>query len=319
MKKSENTALDEVRLNDLNKSSKPEWLTDDTPKIVTCDPLQMYLLEIKQYQVLSSENQTALAVRVREEDDEEAARMLVTSNLRLVVKIAMDFSKCWGKNLLDLIQEGNTGLVHAVRKYDPYRGVKFSYYSAFWIKAYILKFIMDNWKLVKIGTTQSQRKLFFNLSKERDKLLAEGFRPEPKMLAQRLDAKEEEVEEMTKRLAGWEISIDAPYGEDSRESYGAFLPDPGVAVDEQISEDQRKKLLMEKIHEFRLTLSDKEADIFDSRIMAEKAVTLQILGDKYNLSRERIRQIQKKITLNTRRWLKKNIPGFEEVYADILE
>jgi RNA polymerase sigma-32 factor len=279
----------------------------------------MYLLEVKQYQVLSSEEQTELAVRVREEEDQEAARILVTSNLRLVVKIAMDFSRCWGKNLLDLIQEGNTGLVHAVRKYDPYRGVKFSYYAAFWIKAYILKYIMDNWKLVKIGTTQSQRKLFFNLSRERDKLLAEGFRPEPKMLAQRLDAKEEEVEEMTKRLAGWEVSIDAPYGEDSRESYGAFLPDPGVAIDEQISSDQRRKLLMEKISEFRKTLSKKEADIFDNRIMAEKAITLQVLGDRYNLSRERIRQIQKKITHDTRRWLKKNIPGFEEVYADIIE
>ena len=145
--------------------------------LVPYDPLQMYLLEIKGHKLLTREEEKELAIRVREKNDQKAAYKLITSNLRLVVKIAMDFNRYWTKNLLDLIQEGNVGLLQAVRKFDPYRDIKFSYYASFWIKAYMLKFIMDNWKLVKIGTTQSQRKLFFNLAKERDKLIAQGFTP----------------------------------------------------------------------------------------------------------------------------------------------
>jgi RNA polymerase sigma-32 factor len=186
--------------------------------IVPYDPLQAYLLEIKQFRLLTREEEKELATRVIEQNDEKAAHRLITSNLRLVVKIAMDFHRYWTKNLLDLIQEGNLGLLQAVRKFDPYRGIKFSYYASFWIKAYMLKFIMDNWKLVKIGTTQSQRKLFFNLAKERDKLIAQGFTPEPKLLAERLDVREEEVVEMSQRLGGWEISLSSPVGDDSRES-----------------------------------------------------------------------------------------------------
>ncbi len=288
--------------------------------LVPFDPLQIYLMEVKRYDLISREEEIELGIKIREQNDDKAAYKLVTANLRLVVKIAMDFHRYWTKNLLDLIQEGNLGLLQAVRKFDPYRGIKFSYYASFWIKAYILKFIMDNWKLVKIGTTQSQRKLFFNLAKERDKLIAEGFAPEPKLLAERLDVKEAEVVEMTQRLGGWEVSLSSPVGgDDSRESFDAFLPDPGIAIDEQISEDQSRKLLLKSLGEFRETLSGKEADIFDNRIMAEKPLTLQDLGDKYHISRERIRQIQEKIIKNIKKWLKEKIPNFEEEYSDFLK
>ena len=288
--------------------------------LVPFDPLQIYLMEVKRYDLISREEERELAIKIREQNDDKAAYKLVTANLRLVVKIAMDFHRYWTKNLLDLIQEGNLGLLQAVRKFDPYRGIKFSYYASFWIKAYILKFIMDNWKLVKIGTTQSQRKLFFNLAKERDKLIAQGFAPEPKLLAERLDVKEAEVVEMTQRLGGWEVSLSSPVGgDDSRESFDAFLPDPGIAIDEQISEDQSRKLLLKSLGEFRKTLSEKEADIFDNRIMAEKPLTLQDLGDKYHISRERIRQIQEKIIKNIKKWLKEKIPNFEEEYSDFLK
>ena len=288
--------------------------------LVPFDPLQIYLMEVKRYDLISREEERELAIKIREQNDDKAAYKLVTANLRLVVKIAMDFHRYWTKNLLDLIQEGNLGLLQAVRKFDPYRGIKFSYYASFWIKAYILKFIMDNWKLVKIGTTQSQRKLFFNLAKERDKLIAQGFAPEPKLLAERLDVKEAEVVEMTQRLGGWEVSLSSPVGgDDSRESFDAFLPDPGIAIDEQISEDQSRKLLLKSLGEFRKTLSGKEADIFDNRIMAEKPLTLQDLGDKYHISRERIRQIQEKIIKNIKKWLKEKIPNFEEEYSDFLK
>ena len=287
--------------------------------IVPYDPLQAYLLEIKQFRLLTREEEKELGTRVIEQNDERAAHRLITSNLRLVVKIAMDFHRYWTKNLLDLIQEGNLGLLQAVRKFDPYRGIKFSYYASFWIKAYMLKFIMDNWKLVKIGTTQSQRKLFFNLAKERDKLIAQGFTPEPRLLAERLDVREEEVVEMSQRLGGWEISLSSPVGDDSRESYGALLPDPGKGVDEQLSEYESRKLFSSKIKEFRKTLSGKEADIFDNRIIAEKPLTLRELGDKYHISRERVRQIQEKIIKNIKKWLKEEIANFEEEYSDFLK
>lgn len=287
--------------------------------LVPYDPLQMYLHEIKRYNLLTREEEIELAKRVRDQKDEKAAYRLVTSNLRLVVKIAMDFHRYWTKNLLDLIQEGNLGLLQAVRKFDPYRGIKFSYYASFWIKAYMLKFVMDNWKLVKIGTTQSQRKLFFNLAKERDKLIAEGFTPEPRLLAERLDVKEEEVVEMSQRLGGWEVSLSSPVGDDSREAYGALLPDPGMDTDEQLSEDQSRKLLRKKLKKFRKTLTGNKADIFDNRIMAEKPLTLQELGDKYHISRERVRQIQEKIIKNLKKWLKEEIPNFEEEYSDFLK
>jgi RNA polymerase sigma-32 factor len=287
--------------------------------LVPYDPLQMYLMEIKNFRLLTREEETELAIRVREKKDQKAAYILVTANLRLVVKIAMDFHRYWTKSLLDLIQEGNVGLLQAVRKFDPYRGIKFSYYASFWIKAYMLKFIMENWKLVKIGTTQTQRKLFFNLAKERDKLIAQGFSPEPRLLAERLDVKEREVEEMSQRLGGGEVSLNAPVGDDGKEVYGSFLPDPHVGVDEQIYEKQNRELLLTKLEEYRGKLSGKELDIFDNRIMAESPVTLQELGDKYSISRERVRQIQERIVKNIKKFLTEEIPEFEENFSTFIK
>ena len=302
-----------------NAESSLAATASDERALIPYDPLQVYLYEIKKYRLLTREEEKELGMRIREHDDEEAAFQLVTSNLRLVVKIAMDFHRYWTKNLLDLIQEGNLGLLQAVRKFDPYRGIKFSYYSSFWIKAYMLKFIMDNWKLVKIGTTQTQRKLFFNLAKERDKLIAEGFSPEPALLAERLDVKEEEVVEMSQRLGGWEVSLSAPAGDDSREPYDALLPDPSTGVDEALSAHEGREILSKKLREIRETLSGKEADIFDNRIMAEQPLTLQKLGDKYQISRERVRQIQEKIIRKIKKRLKDEIPNFEEEYSGFLK
>jgi RNA polymerase sigma-32 factor len=286
--------------------------------LVAYDPLQMYLWEMSRYRLLTKEEEIELAIRYREKNDQEAAHRLILSNLRLVVKIAMDFHRYWMKNLMDLIQEGNVGLMQAVKKFDPYKGIKFSYYASFWIKAYILKFIMENWKLVKIGTTQAQRKLFFNLAKEKERLLSLGYDPEPRLLAERLDVKKDEVIEMGQRLGGWEVSIDAPVKEDAKQDYGSFLPSPEIAVDEQVSSKERKELLQEKLEEYRNTLSKKQRDIFDNRILAEHPLTLQELGDKYNISRERVRQIQEKILKKTKEWLMAKIPNFEENFSDLL-
>ncbi len=295
-------------------------LQPEERSLVPYDPLQLYLSEIKNYGLLTREEEKELGIRVREKNDKEAAYRLVTSNLRLVVKIAMDFHRYWTKSLLDLIQEGNVGLLHAVRKFDPYRNIKFSYYASFWIKAYMLKFIMENWKLVKIGTTQNQRKLFFNLSKERDKLISQGYEPETRLLAERLDVKEEEVTEMSQRLGGGEISLNAPVSHDGKDVFGSFLPDPDeVPIDEQVSEKEDRNLLLTKLTEYRGTLSGKELDIFDNRIMAEKPLTLQQLGDRYHISRERVRQIQERIVKNIKKWLIEKIPNFEEDFSDFIK
>lgn len=282
------------------------------------DMLKAYLSEIGMYQVLSKEEQNKLALRFKKQGDKEAGCQLIASNLRLVVKIAMGFSKHSKENVLDLIQEGNVGLVKAIHKFDPHRGIKFSYYASYWIKAYILRFIMENRKLVKIGTTQNQRKLFYQLNKERQKLRAKGINPKTKLLADRLGVEEDEVNEMKERLGTEELSLDSPVVEDSRESYGSFVPDPGRPVDEEVSREQRRKLLTQNIKEFRKTLAGREADIFDQRIMGEEGVTLEMLGTKYGVSRERIRQIQNGLIRKTEDWLRINIPCFDEVYSDAL-
>ena len=287
--------------------------------LVPYDPLQLYLYEIKKYKLLTKEEETELAIRVKEYNDEEAAYRLVTSNLRLVVKIAMDFHRYWTKSLLDLIQEGNLGLIQAVKKFDPYRGIKFSYYSSYWIKAYMLSFIMKNWKLVKIGTTQTQRKLFYNLAKEREKLISEGIMPETKLLAERLNVKETDIEEMTQRLGGGEVSINAPVGDGGKEEYSSFLPDDRTDIDEQLSEIEGRTVLLDKLEEYRKTLKGKELDIFESRIMSDNPLTLQELGDKYNISRERVRQIQARIVNNIKKWLSEEIPDFDEEYSDFIK
>lgn len=287
--------------------------------LVPYDPLQLYLYEIKKYKLLTKEEETELAIRVREHNDQEAAYRLITSNLRLVVKIAMDFHRYWTKSLLDLIQEGNIGLIQAVQKFDPYRGIKFSYYSSYWIKAYMLSFIMKNWKLVKIGTTQTQRKLFYNLAKEREKMISQGIVPETNLLAERLNVKESDVEEMTQRLSGGEVSINAPVSDSGKEEYSSFLSDDKESIDDQLSEAEGRTVLLKKLNEYRTKLKGKELDIYDNRIMSENPLTLQELGDKYSISRERVRQIQVRIVNNIKKWLSEEIPDFEEEYSDFLK
>ena len=312
----ETIASDEERTNVQIEPNNPKGSQSKNQDNLSGDSLQVYLQQVKHYKLLSREEEVELSKRVLENDDEEAFNQLVTSNLRLVAKIAMDFSRYWAKNKLDLIQEGNLGLVQAVRKFDPSRGIKFSYYASFWIKAYMLKFIMENWKIVKIGTTQSQRKLFFNLARERNRLQALGFTPEPELIANRLDVKEEEVIEMTQRLEGPEISLSTPMGEDSRETYEAFLEDPTVPIDERLAEKQRRVIFEAKLKEFRKRLSKRETYILDNRIVAEDPLILQEIGDKYHISRERVRQIQERIIKNIRKWSHEEIPNFEEDYND---
>ncbi len=279
-------------------------------RLVKYDPLQRYLWEIGQHKLLTKEEEKELALRVMEDGDREAAYKLVTSNLRLVVKIAMEFQRVWMQNLLDLIQEGNIGLMQAVRKFDPYKGVRFSYYSSFWIKAYILKFIMDNWRLVKIGTTQAQRKLFFRLKKEKQKLISEGFDPKPKLLSERLGVSEKEVTDMDQRLDGWEISLDAPIKDDSDDERVAFIATPGVSAETQVAKKEMEAILHGKLGVFKKDLTERELDILESRLFSDTPATLQEIGERYDISRERVRQIESNMVKRMKVFFEQEIPEF---------
>jgi len=278
--------------------------------LVEYDPLQRYLSEISRYHLITREEEVELGKRIQEEGDPEAAFKLATSNLRLVVKIALEFQRIWMQNLLDLIQEGNIGLMHAVQKFDPYKNVKFSYYASFWIKAYILKFIMDNWRLVKIGTTQGQRKLFFKLKKEKQKLIDEGFDPHTKLLSDRLGVSEKEITEMDQRLDGWDVSLDAPMRADSDTQRGEFLSSKDESIENQVAKKEIESLLHEKVAEFRIQLTERELEIFDKRIFTDTPLTLQDIGDKYSISRERVRQLEKNIIKKMKAYFKSEIPDF---------
>jgi len=308
------------REEDLLGQEKAKPLQPATPSEMTvADPLRRYLWEISRYELLDREEEIELAKRYQEGKDPEAAAKLVKANLRLVVKIALDFQRFWMRNLLDLIQEGNIGLIQAVKKFDPFRGIKFSYYASFWIKAYVLKFIMDNWKLVKVGTTQAQRRLFYNLKKEKERLLAQGFEPTAKLLAQNLEVRESEVIEMDQRLDAWELSLDSPLREDGKNQYKDFLPADQPSVEETVAEVELKNLLKGKLVNFRKTLSGKELAIFDQRIMAEHPATLHEVGEQFNISRERVRQIQARLVKKIGEFLAAEIPDFEDSFQNLGE
>jgi RNA polymerase sigma-32 factor len=300
-------------------SKKPEDLqqkdikaTEKDTSLAKFDPLQKYLAEISRYKLLTREEEYQLAVQYREENDPDSAYKLVTGNLRLVVKIALEFHRAWVMNLLDLIQEGNIGLMQAVKKFDPYQGVKLSSYSSFWIRAYILKYILDNWRLVKIGTTQAQRKLFFNLHKEKAKLEALGYAAEPKQLADAMGVKEKEVIQMDQRMSSWDTSLDTPIRSDGERSLMDFLPEKKALLDKKLADDEIKSLVNQKLKKFKKTLKDKELDIYETRLLAENPATLQEIGDRYGITRERTRQIEERLLRKIKEFLTEEIPGIEE-------
>ncbi len=266
---------------------------EDSSLPTTFDPLRKYLSEVSRYSVLSREEEFEVARKVFEDKDRDAAQKLAMSNLKLVVKISLEYYNTY-LNVLDLIQEGNVGLLHAVKKYNPYKGTKFSTYASFWIRAYILKYIMDSWSLVKVGTTQSQRKLFYRLNKEKQKLEALGMFPAPALLASNLDVKEEEIEEMQKRLAFTDVSLDSPIHEESDDTIMDMIRG-GDDVEEVVSNKEKREILSLRVKEFKKDLNDKEVFIFENRIMAEEPLTLQEIGQQFKISRERARQIENRV------------------------
>jgi RNA polymerase sigma-32 factor len=280
--------------------------------LVPTDSLQRYLAEVRRNPLLGPEEEHALAIAWKEHGDRAAAARLVTANLRLVIMIARQYQQAF-KNFLDLIQEGNIGLLEAVKNFDPYRGVRFPSYAVWWIRAYIIRYVMNNWRLVKLGTTQAQRKLFFNLQREKEKLEREGIRPDAGLLAERLAVKKAEVIEMEQRLGSRDMSVDAPIGDDGDASMLDVLADKRADVEAQFSDAQVRQMIGEKIREFGATLRDKEKVIFDERMVAEEPLTLQEIGEKYGISRERVRQIEERIKKRLRTYLVEEIPDIRDV------
>ena len=291
---------------DVEVIDAPTLSSSDRTALAKRDPLSVYMHDTKRFPLLTREEEHDLAVRLVEEGDSSAARRLVESNLRLVVKIAYEYQRAH-QNLLDMVQEGNVGLMQAVSKYDPYRGVKLSSYAAWWIRAYILKFILNNHRLVKVGTTQAQRKLFFNLKKERDKLEAAGFSADAASIAKALDVREKDVVEMQKRLAAPDASFDAPLstGDEGgvRTRHDVMEGANSDRPDEAVEDSQFHGLLKEKLSIFADTLEGREERIFRQRWLTDEPKTLQELGDEFGVSRERARQLEKRLLGRVRIYL----------------
>ncbi len=269
-------------------------------------PLQLYLREIAKYPLLDPEEEFELGRKHYEEGDVHAAHRLVTSNLRLVVKIANDFRQSQ-LNMLDLIQEGNAGLMQAVKKFNPYKGVKLSSYAAWWIRAFVLKYIMDNKSQVKMGTTAAQRKLFFNLEKMRRKLLTEFEEVDVKLLAETLNVREKDVLEMQSRLSQPDVSLDAPLGgEDGASTHGSMIPDSLESAEDLLANKQVQELFSKYVDQFKESLEGRDLEIFEARLIAETPQTLQQIGDTYGISRERARQIEARIIKKLRDFVAKD-------------
>lgn len=260
------------------------------------DPLTVYLKEISRYKLLSLEEEKELTRELFQTGDIEIAKKLVVANLRLVVKIALEYRSAY-KNVMDLIQEGNIGLMKAVSKYDPDKGAKLSYYASWWIRSYILKFILDNFRLIKIGTTQEQKKLFYNLMREKQKLMSMGITPDTKLLSETLGVSEKAIVEMDQRLgaSGQEVSLDRPIEEGSSQNIGDFLAADGMDLDEQLGEIQNLEILKEKLGDFMHQLKPRDREIFEKRLLNEIPESLQSIADQYGVSRERIRQIEERL------------------------
>ena len=296
-----------------NTPGIPAVFTRYSPDLAR-DSLHLYLREINRFPMLEPDEELELARKVQATGDPDAAFRLISSHLRLVVRIAMDFQRRWMQNVLDLVQEGNVGLVRAVSKFDPEKGIKFSYYATFWIKAYILKFIMDNWRLVKIGTTQAQRKLFYNLNKERQQLIAQGYDPDANMLAERLNVTPDQIVEMEQRLDSSDMSLDAPISDENSGSASRmdYLPALGPGIEETLSNSEISHIVRERLASLVPSLNEKEQYILKQRLLSEDPVTLREIGDRFSITRERVRQIEARLLQKVRDHLFKNIKDFSQ-------
>jgi RNA polymerase sigma-32 factor len=286
--------LDDHSTDDLDIPQPSPLLTDEKG-LTAADPVTRYMAEIGRYPLLTKEQEREIAIRYRETGDTRAAEALVTSNLRFVVKVAAEYTK-FGARLIDLVQEGNVGLMHAVKEFNPYKGNRLITYAVWWIRGYIQEYLMRQYSMVRIGTTANQRKLFYQLQRERDKLEREGLQAGIAQLSGRLGISPEEISEMQSRLSGRDVSLDAPVGDEGSASLLDYQSevDPD-RLDDNLGRREELAILAEKIGELRPTLSEKELFLLDARILNEEPMTLQEIGDKYGTTREAVRQMEARL------------------------
>ncbi len=264
------------------------------PKIEVKDLERSFISKVYSYPPLKPKEEEELSLLFLEKKDKEALKRLVQSHLRLVVKIALEYHRKSSASLMDLIQEGTMGLINAIRKYNPFKGVRLGVYAQWWIRAYILRYLLNNYSLIKIGTTQTQRKLFYNLMKEKELLEKEGYKPTPQLIAKSLDVTPEEVEEMEKRLEK-PISLDTPVGEDENDTLMKFIPSGEESIEVSYTTEEEREMMKEKMEEFRKTLSGRDLVIWDKRIASEEPLTLREIGEMYGITRERVRQLEARL------------------------
>ncbi len=262
--------------------------------LASSDPVSAYLSEIRKYPLLSKEQEQALAKKYYETKDPAAAQALVTANLRFVVKIAAEYSR-FGGRLIDLIQEGNMGLMHGVREFNPYKDVRLITYAVWWIRGYIREYLMKQYSLVKIGTTQNQKKLFYQLQRQKAELDALGQSPDIHLLSTRLGIPEDEVQVMAQRMSGRDVSLDNPIGDEASSSFLDFQKSELSMPDEQISRREEMSHLNETIEKLMPSLSAREKIILEERILNDEPLTLQEIGEKYGITREAVRQMEVRV------------------------
>ncbi len=273
--------------------------------IVPADTLTQYLAEVRRYPLLTKEEELALATEYAEEQSTRAARRLVTGNLRLVVKIAMEYRRAW-VNVMDLIQEGNIGLAEAVKRYDPYRGVRFSSFARYWIRALILQFILKNFRMISFANTRAGRKLFFRLEKERARLMQEHGQATTLQLAESLDVSEDDVVAAT-ILRQPTLSLTGPKGRsgdgDTR-TLGDTIADKNVDVEQTVVHADLLQTVDAQMKIFASKITDeRERTIWDERMIAHEPVSLAELGTRYGISRERVRQVEARLKKRLKEFL----------------
>jgi RNA polymerase sigma-32 factor len=282
-----------------------------TTAVAPVTTLQRYLAEVRRYPFLSKEEELRLFADYQAGNREAAVR-LILANLRVSVSIASEYLHT-GADHMDLIQEGNVGLMQAIRKFDPTRNVRFHAYAAWWARAYILRYLLNTFRLVKVGTTQDERKLFYNLRKEKAKLERQGFVPDSKMLADRLQVRERDVIEMDQRLGSWELSLDQPLGPETDGTLLDVLPAQEPPADELLADSELRAVFRQKLSEFIKELAERDEDILRNRILSETPVTLEDLGQKYGITKERTRQLEARIIKRLRDYLKREVKDFDQL------
>jgi len=290
-----------------HETEEPAYL-----EIARYDPLRAYMAEISKFASLCREEERELAGKYHRTGDREAAYRLVTSHLKLVVRIAMIYRKVY-RNILDLVQEGNLGLLQAVERFDPERGTRLQTYAAWWIKAYILKFLLDNTRMVRIGTTNARRKILMNLNSEKRELEAMGIVPTHKQLAEKLGVDEYDVIEVEQGMAGADFSLDAPMGEDGDAHYIDTLRLMEEGVDEKIARGEFRKMLEERLARFSATLDGRDLIIMTRRLTADEPETLQEIADRYGITREAVRVAEKKLIARLKQYLIESFGDVREI------